>query len=189
MDKKIIFVTGVSGSGKTTIINELLMSYSQLVLVPSYTTRPPRPDEKNGRKYWFISQEEFTREIRNNEFLEYVVVHWDYYYGTKIKDIQKVLEMWSIPVKEIDMNGLQKLKATGKLIVPCYSLFFDIPNELMMKRITSRAPIVEKELEHRLASADHERALARKLCDYYIDTEGDITDNMKKLREVMEEIL
>jgi guanylate kinase len=65
MDKKIIFLMGVSGSGKTTLTTELLKTYSNLILVPSYTTRPMRENERNGRKYWHISDEKFQEMIKN----------------------------------------------------------------------------------------------------------------------------
>lgn len=188
MKEKIIFIAGVSGSGKTTVINELLLSYSNLVLVPSYVTRSPRPNEKNGRKYWFISQEEFNKAKDAGEFLEYAEYAGNSY-GTKLKDIESVITRWMIAVKEIEMVWFQKIVQSEVLKDKFISFFFDIPESLMISRITSRAPIGDEELAKRLESARKERLLAEKLCTYHIDTSTEVSVTMRKVNAIIKELV
>jgi guanylate kinase len=69
-------------------MTELLQAHSRLMLVPSYTTRPMRPNEKNGRKYWHVSKDEFQSAIDGGEFLEHAIYSRNNY-GTKLSDVDK----------------------------------------------------------------------------------------------------
>ena len=109
MDKKVIFLMWVSGSGKTTLMTELLQIHSKFVLVPSYTTRPMRENERNGRKYWHISDEKFQEMIKNWELLEYALVHNKFYYWTRLSEIQKAFEKWLTLSKNWISTDLNKL--------------------------------------------------------------------------------
>ena len=66
---KIILITAPSGSGKTSIVNHLMKKFPQLAFSVSATTRHPRKNEKDGKHYYFISEEEFRKKIHNKEFL------------------------------------------------------------------------------------------------------------------------
>lgn len=91
MKKSIVFLTGVSGAGKTTIM-DLLLEDDQFVRVCSTTTRKPRDGEKEGEHYFFLSTSEFENLIQEKKFLEYAYVHQIAYYGTRIDLIQEVLD-------------------------------------------------------------------------------------------------
>ncbi|MGN6249052.1 MAG: guanylate kinase, partial [Ginsengibacter sp.] len=71
---KIILITAPSGSGKTSIVNHLMKKFPQLAFSVSATTRQPRDNEKDGKHYYFISEEEFREKIHNKEFLEWEMV-------------------------------------------------------------------------------------------------------------------
>ena len=80
----LVILSGVSGSGKDTIKNELIKRMDDVISLPSYTSRNPRPGEQEGVQYHFISKSEFEERIQNNEFYEYDL-HHDNYYGTSRK--------------------------------------------------------------------------------------------------------
>lgn len=166
----LIFVLGVSGSGKTTIIAELLSLFPErFVFVPSYTTRAPRPWELPGQRYHFVTKDEFQHAIDSGEFLERAVVHKDNFYGTKLKDVKDHLDHWKFVIKESDMHGLEKLKIEN-LQLPYCSLFLWLDDDMIRERIAHRgAPMSDEELEHRLESARNEREKALELCDLSVD--------------------
>lgn len=188
MKDKLILLMWVSGSGKTTLMTELLQTHSRLMLVPSYTTRPMRPNEKNGRKYWHISQEEFSKSVDKLEFLEHALVHAKYYYGTKISEIEKAFNRWLIPITEIEMHWLEKIKKDSKWI-NYVSIFLNLDDEAMIERIKKRGHVEQEEIDRRLFSASYEREKAKLFCDYILDTNFDLKTNIKNLNNLIKEIL
>ena len=188
MKNKLILLSWVSGSGKTTLLTALLQAHSQLILVPSYTSRPMRPNEKNGRKYWFLSKDQFKKAIDNNEFLEYAIVHEKNYYGTKLDDVKKAFDKWLVPITEVDMHWLEKIKAENKGI-DYVSIFLDISDEKMIERITKRWHVEEEEIERRVKSAHFERTKMKGNCDYILKTDDTLKNNVKNLNQLVKKIL
>ena len=188
MKDKLILLMWVSGSGKTTLMTELLQAHSRLMLVPSYTTRPMRPNEKNGRKYWHISKDEFQKAIEAGEFLEHATVHATNYYGTKISEIEKAYAAWLMPITEVDMHWLEKIKKDSKW-VKYVSVFLNLDDDLMIKRITKRGGVEQEEIDRRVFSAQEERAKAKDLCDHILDTNFDLKTNIKNLNTLIKKIL
>lgn len=187
MKKKLILLMWVSGSGKTTLMTELLQTYSQLVLVPSYTTRPMRPNERNGRKYWHISLDEFQESIEKLEFLEYAI-YSNNYYGTKLSHIKKAFDKWLIPITEIEMNWLIKIKEK-KQVMDYISIFLTLPDDIMIERIKLRGNVTQEEIDRRITSAHTERIKAKELCDYIVDASGTIKENLKNINNILKQII
>lgn len=161
---KIIFLTGVSGAGKTTMMDALLSHFPQTEKILSVTTRAPRNGEKNGDQYHFVSSEEFEQWKLEKRFLEYAFVHNSYYYGTRLDWLEESLEKWYYPIKNIDPLGMEMVQHEGQIDDKYMCIFMDISDELMVKRIYERQPnISDEELQKRLASAQHERIIAQKL--------------------------
>ena len=75
-----------SGAGKTTLTKKLAFNNSNFVISISHTTRTPRPNEVNGKDYYFVSEEDFNYLIKENEFYEYAKI-FDNYYGTLKKPV------------------------------------------------------------------------------------------------------
>lgn len=140
-------ICGPSGAGKTTLLTRVRQRFSDLVYVPSYTSRPPRsPRELKAGRYRFISQEEFERRIRQNEFLEYAVYAGNYY-GTSRSEVQTLLASGHDVIKEADVQGVRQLRRRrfgGRLVA-----IFVLPPSL-------------KELEDRLDKRRTESATARR---------------------------
>jgi guanylate kinase len=106
----IVFVISApSGSGKTTLVNELRKVVPNLEFSVSYTTRPPRGSEQNGRDYYFISREEFERMLAKEEFLEHADV-FGHYYGTAKRFLREARARGDDLLLDIDVQGAKQVK-------------------------------------------------------------------------------
>jgi len=97
-------ISAPSGSGKTTLVNELRQYVPNLEFSISYTTRPPRGSEQDGREYHFIPREEFEAMIARDAFLEYAQV-FDKYSGTARSVLQHAEEVGHDLLLDIDVQG------------------------------------------------------------------------------------
>jgi guanylate kinase len=88
--EKLIIIAAPSGSGKTTIVKELLLEDLNLGFSISSTTRTKRKNEIDGKDYHFISVADFKEKIQNNDFIEWEEVYKNVYYGTAKSEIQKL---------------------------------------------------------------------------------------------------
>ena len=104
-DGKMIILSSPSGAGKTTLVKKLSQQKNYKISI-SYTTREPRPQEKEGIDYFFISQEEFKNLIKKKAFLEYANVFKNLYGSTK-DQVFKHLEKGYNVLFDIDWQGTQ----------------------------------------------------------------------------------
>ena len=111
MDRKgfLIVVSGFSGSGKGTVIKELMKDYGNYALSVSATTRKPREGEVEGREYFFKSTQEFEKMIAKDELIEYAR-YVDNYYGTPKSYVQEQLDAGKDVILEIEIQGALKVK-------------------------------------------------------------------------------
>lgn len=105
----LIVISGPSGAGKGTIIKEFLNIHENAWLSISCTSRAPRPGDKEGETYYFLSKEEFEKMISNNEFLEYAEYNGAYY-GTPKKYIDDRLNSGIDVILEIEVQGALKVR-------------------------------------------------------------------------------
>lgn len=159
MDKGLLFIiSGPSGVGKGSI-RELVMKDSSLNLTysVSLTTREKRPHEVDGKDYYFVSEEEFYKNIEKGNFLEYNLFV-GHSYGTPKDKVEEQLDKGKNVLLEIDVNGAKQVMSTfkGKLVT-----IFILPPSLeeLEKRIRSRSTENESDIEKRLARAKNEIAL------------------------------
>lgn len=167
----LIVISGPSGVGKSTVVSALIESTNQLKLSVSATTRPVRPGEKEGRDYCFINQEDFSRRVRQSEFIEWAKVH-GYYYGTPRKFVQEELSRGQVVILEVDVQGAAavkeiltkgKIKAAGAVFIFLIPPSVDILATRLEKRKTESAPALNK----RLRAAIQELAVMEKY-DYIV---------------------
>lgn len=102
-------ISGPSGCGKNSVINELMKRRKNCFLSISCTSRNPRGNEQNGVEYYFLTREEFEKEISNDAFLEYAEYTGNYY-GTPKKYIQQHLNNGEDVILEIEIQGALKIK-------------------------------------------------------------------------------
>lgn len=145
---KLIIISGPSGVGKSTIRDKIVKSNDKYWYSISMTTRPPRENEKNGIDYYFVTKEEFSKNIKNNNFIEYVEVYKDIFYGTPKNIIKEKLKENYTVILEIDVEGALKIKKE----FPNAVLIFIAPpsTEELKKRLTNRKTNSKKDIEERL---------------------------------------
>lgn len=186
MQGKIVFLMWVSGSGKGTLTT-FLRQDERFIYIPSYTSRPIRETEINGDKYRYISRAEFEESIHADEFLEYALVHQNHYYGTKKKPLYDAIAQGKHALKEVEVNGLEKLHAEGKITSDVVTIFLTIDDQTMQQRILGRQPdISPDELAKRMASAPYERNVAQKLCNRIIDASQPVEVVLQNVKHAIE---
>jgi guanylate kinase len=152
--KGLLFVvTAPSGAGKTSLINAVLAEESRLRLSVSYTTRPPRPAEQNGREYHFVDDATFVDMLERGEFLESAQVH-GHRYGTSQAAISAALDGGYDLVLEIDWQGAQQVR---RLLPDCVGIFL-LPPSLgeLERRLRSRGQDSDQVIARRMAAARDE---------------------------------
>jgi len=154
MSGAILVLSGPSGAGKSTIIEHSSSKIGEYYFSISTTTRKPRAGEKNGVDYYFVSKEEFEEGIKAGEFLEYAIVHGNYY-GTSLKPVNKALSMGKLVVFDIDVQGHRLVRAKmGKLVT---SAFITPPTlDELKKRLYSRSTDSTEIIEKRIQNAKEE---------------------------------
>ena len=132
----MIILSSPSGAGKTTIVN-LLAKKNNFSISVSHTTRNPRPNEKNGKDYFFVKSEEFQRLIKNDEFLEYAKV-FNNFYGTSRTPVIQNLEKGRNVLFDIDWQGADQIK-NKKLDYKLITFFLLPPSrEVLYERLSNR---------------------------------------------------
>ncbi len=187
----IYFIMGISWAGKWTLAHNVknLNLWDNFVFPLSYTTRERRVGEIQGEHYSFISREDFIHSIDKWEFLEYALVHERDYYGTKYQDVMEDgVEEWKIVIKELDLNGLKKLKQERPELDEFYSaIFLNIPKEMLRSRIEVRGVFMsDEEYEKRLNSSIFEEEELMKYCDYVIDATLSPEEVVERFLEIVE---
>jgi len=154
----LIVISGPSGVGKDTILRRLFELAPNLKYSVSYTTRPPRPGEVDGRSYTFVTEEEFKRLIEQREFLEWAKVY-DHYYGTSRQRVEEALSRGEDIILKIDVQGasfVRRRKPEGLFI------FITPPStEELLQRLTGRNTESPEALELRQREALIELGVAR----------------------------
>ncbi|MGH9536425.1 MAG: guanylate kinase, partial [Terriglobales bacterium] len=105
----VFIISAPSGSGKSTLVDLVRKIVPGLKFSISYTTRPPRGDEQDGREYFFVSRAEFEEMIRKDEFLEYADVFGNYY-GTARRFLREAEEEGNDLLLDIDVQGAEQIK-------------------------------------------------------------------------------
>ena len=152
---KIILITAPSGSGKTSIVKHLMKKFPSLAFSVSATTRKPRDDEKDGRDYYFISENDFKEKIHNKEFLEWEMVYEGKYYGTLKSDISRIWKENKVPVLDIDVQGA--IHVQQQYPVNTISIFVQAPSlEELKRRLKLRGSETDESLQARVNKSTYE---------------------------------
>lgn len=146
----LVILSSPSGGGKTTICRELLRRHPDYLHSVSATTRPPRPNEKDGVDYIFLGEEEFQGKIKAGELVEFSKVY-NYHYGTLKEMVNENLKQGRIILFNLDHNGARNLKRDYSEAV---TIFLAPPSlEVLKKRLLSRGTDSPEVLEGRFREA------------------------------------
>ena len=146
----LFVVSAPSGAGKTSLVKALVQRLPALKVSTSHTTRARRPNEEDGREYFFIDREAFDRMVGEGAFLEHARV-FDNFYGTGLRQLEEKLAAGHDVVLEIDWQGAQQVRAA---LPECHSIFILPPSrEALRQRLTGRQTDSPAVIERRLADA------------------------------------
>jgi guanylate kinase len=148
--RPVFVVTGPSGAGKGTLIRGLLERVPGLEVAVSATTRPQRPGEVDGRDYWFLSDDEFTRRIENDEFLEWVPYVSGRRYGTLRSEIDRIAQDECVCILELELDGALTVQHDVPRSV---TIFIAADVEELERRLRERATESTGEIGERIELA------------------------------------
>jgi guanylate kinase len=153
---KVFVITGPSGVGKGTLIEQLLERIPELELSTSATTREPRPGEVDGRDYHFLSPEEFRRRLEAGDFLEHASYSGNYY-GTLRDEVEGRVRRCHSVVLEIEVQGARQVR--DALGADAVLIFIAPPEEAVLReRLEMRGTDSREDIEQRLRTAEVELA-------------------------------
>ena len=150
----VLVLSGPSGAGKSSLINKIADDIGDYYFSISTTTRPMREGEEEGVHYHFVSEEEFKKDISDNNFLEYATVHGNYY-GTSLKPVRKALNEGKLVIFDIDVQG--NTAVNNRLGDITTSVFITPPSLSELKnRLESRATDAQEVIDFRIKMAKRE---------------------------------
>lgn len=152
---KVILFSAPSGSGKTTIVRQLLERYPQLEFSVSATSRAPRGTERHGVDYYFLSQEEFRQAVAENRFVEWEEVYPGTCYGTLRSETERIWQQGHVIAFDVDvMGGINLKRLFG---ADACSIFVMPPSiEELRRRLEGRGTDTPEVIDRRVAKAEFE---------------------------------
>ncbi|KFI45412.1 guanylate kinase [Bifidobacterium bohemicum] len=157
---RLIVLTGPTAVGKGTVEAKLLKDHPEVWVSVSATTRAPRPGEVNGKNYWFMDEDEFVAQEKQDWFLETAVVHGMAHYGTPLRPVLDHLAKNIPTILEIDLQGARRVKQrAAELNLEIVSVFIAPPSyDELVRRLVGRGTENEEQRKKRLETAKVELA-------------------------------
>ncbi len=179
---KIFVITGLSGSGKDSVINELKTQGFDYTQVITTTTRSMRSNESEGNPYYFVSVEEFKKMVSENKFFEWAMVYNNYYGSTK-KAVEEALTPNKPVVFRIDVQGAKAIK---KEISETKTIFLTVPSlEELKQRLETRGQDSAEVIARRLLEAKEEL----KTLDQWDYVVANKTGELEQTTEILKKII
>jgi guanylate kinase len=150
---RVFVITGPSGVGKGTLIRGLLERVPELAVSVSATTRPPRPGERDGVDYHFLTPAEFEQRVRAGDFLEHATYSGNRY-GTLRSEVERLTSEGRPVVLEIEVQGARQVRQTMPEAV---AVFIAPPSsEALRARLIGRGTDTPEQVEERMRTAERE---------------------------------
>ncbi|MCS7078906.1 MAG: guanylate kinase [Chloracidobacterium sp.] len=177
----LVVISAPSGGGKSTLLGRLLAEVDNLHYSISYTTRPPRPGERHGEHYYFVSPDDFERMREHGEFLESAVVH-GHFYGTHRKFVETTLERGQDLILDVDVQGAESL---ATIMPEAARIFIMPPNyEVLRRRLFARGSDDPAAIAQRLQNASREVRRFREF--HYVVVNDDLERALRALVCIIE---
>ncbi len=146
---KLLIFSAPSGAGKTTIVRYLMGEIPSLEFSISAASRKPRPGERNGYDYYFLTAAEFKEKIQENAFVEWEEVYKNHFYGTLHSEVERIRNRGKHVVFDVDVKGGVNIKK--QFGDDALAIFVKPPSvEELKKRLLGRATETEESLKKRL---------------------------------------
>ena len=199
---QLYIVSAPSGAGKTSLLNALRGRLQYVTVSLSHTTRSPRPGEKDGWHYRFVSVDEFRSEVDKGHFLEYAEVFGNYY-GTSKLTVQEFLDAGKDVILEIDWQGAQQVR---NIMPEALSIFILPPSKAALRsRLEGRGQDSEEIVARRMSEAESESShydeynylivnddfeqARQELCAIFFANRLEVSRQSSKYKEVLTELL
>ena len=179
----LVILCGPSGVGKSSLISHLLTTYGRGQIRPtvSYTTRPPRPGEEDGKDYHFVSLKRFEELKTQNFFVEWANVY-HHCYGTSRQQIQDLWKRGLVVIKDLDLQGACRMK---EVFPECVRVFILPPSvEDLKERVRGGGRPFNQEVQDRIRQAGEEMARAQELDHQLMNR--DFAQTLQELKKIIE---
>lgn len=176
----VLVLSGPSGAGKSSLINKISADIGDYYFSISTTTRPIRDGETEGVDYHFVNEEEFKKDIEEDNFLEYAVVHGNYY-GTSLVPVKEALHEGKLVLFDIDVQG--NTAVNNRLGDITTSVFITPPTlSELKKRLQNRSTDEQDVIDARIKMAKRE---VQRISEYdYLVVNDDLQKAAKRLRRI-----
>lgn len=176
----VLVLSGPSGAGKSSLLNEIIDDIGDCYFSISTTTRPIRVGEEEGVHYHFVNEEEFKKDIEDDNFLEYAIVHGNYY-GTSLKPVKEALQDGKLVIFDIDVQGNTAVQ--NRLGDITTSVFITPPTLSELKsRLEKRSTDSQEIIENRIKMAKRE---IQRMSEYDFLI---VNDDLKLAADVLRQI-
>lgn len=183
---KCIIFSAPSGAGKTTIVHFLLAQNIGLEFSVSACSRPPRPNETDGKDYHFLGVDGFKEKIRENAFVEWEEVYTNNFYGTLKSEIERIWANDKAVIFDVDVVGGLNLKRQFK--DKAFAIFVQPPSyDELENRLRKRSTESEEKIQQRLDKAIKELAFAPEFDCLLVN--DNLDEACAKAKELVEEFL
>ena len=176
----IFFISAPSGTGKTTLVKEVMDQLPGLQFSVSCTTRLPRPNEKDGEDYHFVSHSVFQKMVERNEFLEWAEVLGNHY-GSPRPDLKKLESDGIDLILDIDTQGAKK--AIKEIDLPILIYLLPPSLKVLRERLIDRGVDSLEMIKFRLSNA--ERDMEEAHWYHYVIVNDRIEDAIEKLKSII----
>lgn len=184
MKTRLIILAAPSGAGKSSFVDRICAEEPRLVDTVTYTTRPMRRGESQGKPYHFIDRAEFERRVKENYFVEWAVVH-ENMYGTPMEQLTEAWKQNKCIIMDVDVQGA----ATFKAKFPDAAMVFILPPSMeeLRRRIIKRDGENSKDLNLRLKNAESELKKASEFDILITNDKFDVA--FAEFKKIVEDLL
>lgn len=177
-----ILLSGISGAGKTTLINEVLTKSDFFEYPKCITTRSKRETD-NDSMYIYVTNQEFIDYVYKNKLLEYQEYRGNYY-GTLLENYNEISQKKHIAITEMGYDGINTVRSK---IDDAINIFIDIDINLIINRLQTRGEDINT-IQHRLKEIDREKMMLKDICDYMISNNGTIDEMTESFNKTLKYI-